>query len=155
MTGMRRQVPSGQDIYLCAIIACLYTYFGTFFLLACTAFLPEGEGAIALITILAGAFVFLVPCFFAICLVVAPIGCLFAVGLLAWVPASRWSGALACALTAVTVLSPLSLFGLDSVILSTPKALAAMAGILGVAALSGWYAQRQVLRWPDPRSRAS
>ncbi|MEO0699940.1 MAG: hypothetical protein AAFY81_09545, partial [Pseudomonadota bacterium] len=98
--------------------------------------------------ILGATFVFFTPFAIATILLIAPLGCLIAVGLQAWLPPTQWHGAVTGAITAVSVLSPLSLFGLEALVISNPKALGLIAALIAVAALAGWHAQRTVLRWP-------
>jgi len=149
VSGTIGPAPSGKDLYTCAVIASMYAFFGGMVLLALAQFLPGGEGAIAFFTMLGATFVFFAPFAIATIFLIAPLGCLIAVGLQAWLPPTQWHGAVTGAITAITLLSPLSFFGIEALVISNPKALALIASLIAVAALAGWHAQRTVLQWPS------
>ncbi|MDJ0978228.1 MAG: hypothetical protein QNI87_06810 [Erythrobacter sp.] len=143
------QAPDGKEMYFAALFGAVVGYIALVFLVALSAVIGTSDLEAPVNALVTGLLLLLVPAVVFAALVIAPIGAIIALAVRRWAGSSHWLGAITGVLTAVT-LALASHVLLDADWRGGPDVgtYLFLAGGLAIAAVSGWYAQRTVLRWP-------
>ncbi|MGB3469211.1 MAG: hypothetical protein WBA51_00130 [Erythrobacter sp.] len=152
MSYDRPAQPTFGQLYIGGLMASALTYLGIIVLIGISAAIGADGASSAFGLIFVGAVYMAIPAIIIALVISAPLGGLIGMALLNWLAPSQWHGAINGALTAfvlvtLTILAFLP-FWQESLDAGT---IAFTAGIIMVAAASGWIVQRTYLGWwPDP-----
>ncbi|MDY7097526.1 MAG: hypothetical protein SXU28_05255 [Pseudomonadota bacterium] len=140
--------PPFSRYYMTGLLASVLAYLGLLLLFTVITAMGTSDASTVFSVFFLGGVYMAIPGAVITLVITAPLGAMFGIAMREWLPPGHWHGAVNGAATASLILIVLFVL-IGELRIPDAETVATCGTMIGICALSGWWAQRKVLNWPN------